>query len=78
MRIASYTRNELMKEYPSLAHAMDELIESDPKKFYRLHVEYSGKFVHSKTKSVRRVSLGTVIDTLRDNGYEITITATKK
>lgn len=76
MRTASYTRNELMKEFPELSTALDELIASDPKKFYRIHVEYSGKF--SLRGSVRRISLGKVIDTLKDNGYDVHFKVVKK
>jgi hypothetical protein len=73
----TYTHDELIEQYPDLAHAVGDIVFSNKKKYLSFWIQYSGKYLNKKGER-RRVALSKVIRILEENGYEITIDVIKK
>lgn len=73
-----YNKPELEAEYPELANAFYYLLikNKDQPKYKALYYNYLGRYKHHKTQTVRRVHLNNIIDTLKEEGMEVTLSVT--
>ena len=73
-----YNKPELEAEYPDLANAFYYLLlkNKDQPKYKALYYNYLGRYLHHKTQTPRRVHLNHIIDTLKEEGMEVTLSVT--
>jgi hypothetical protein len=74
-RRVSYNKNTLPEAYPHLHEAFSELLNANKMKLNSLRIAYDGRLQYGKE---RKITLGLILETLVDYGFDVDITVKKK
>lgn len=72
-RYAAYTKSELRDKHPQLAKIFEEILKREKRAYLKYASNYTDTSISKRTGSVRKITLGAVIECLEDYGYTVSI-----
>lgn len=73
-RLAAYTAQELREKFPHVADAFESLMKRERRVHKKYYPNYIGRYrIPGRESSVRRVTIGSILECLEDYGYAVSI-----